>query len=802
MKKIVCLFGLFLCQLVVLTSADAGTVAYWRFEDGSADTDIVHGAGDSTYYGDVIDVSGNGNDLSVWGTGGGGGYGYRAETGTAEIPLTGAANTLSARNTGGGPAMWCATPAMQTMTPAAFTIEITTKLEVGGWKTIIGRDSRGTNNAGEFQNADLAALYLQVTPGNGYAIKFCDVSGYWHDATSADGLHHGFNFNTNPSGAGVPWTTLAAVSDGSTLSLYMLQHGSGQGYQLIAQNDLTASGSPDTALTAGLKEGDWDNWDAGNWTVGRGLYNAVHGDRAYGLIDEVRISDTALSMEQFLYGPAPYNANVDQVVDTVNGDVDVTFSWDAASDPNAATTGNVVLDRIVDQYVFVSDTASEDKAFYYVGAAGDPGTTDPASSLTVNLGFDSYYEWLVFESYESLSLTEGVSTLDNVGNGILGEVWGYQAEYSIPVITGQPADMLVAPGAGADTLTIEVTSLSDNISYAWYKTDGFSNENTKGTDQVVYEVNGTASRTNSLAFNTITAENDGFYYCVVTNDSGVDVVSEVAMLEVERMVAYYAFEEDILDSASNNDGWLSIGDPNQTISYSEGKIGMGASLNGTDASVSVPRSITNSMTIAFWVKTTETGNVGNGWFDGIGLVDAEVAGYNRADFGVSLRNGKVTFGVSSLAGPYTNVDSASSVNDGEWHYCVATRDAVSGAASVYVDGVLEGTADAPLGREVTPTSIRIGAIGVDGIAANGNEIITNTVRNLLGEIDEVKLYNYAMDELTVADNYVAINGGNVCVTSLRPEATYDFDGDCKVDLEDFAKFASSWLVCGYYPVCE
>jgi len=73
----------------------------------------------------------------------------------------------------------------------------------------------------------------------------------------------------------------------------------GRGYELVAQTDMTASGSTNTALTAGLGSGS--DWQAGNWSVGRGLHNGGHTDRAYGLIDEVRISSKALMPSQFLY---------------------------------------------------------------------------------------------------------------------------------------------------------------------------------------------------------------------------------------------------------------------------------------------------------------------------------------------------------------------------------------------------------------------------------------------------------------------------------------------------------------------
>ena len=59
----------------------------------------------------------------------------------------------------------------------------------------------------------------------------------------------------------------------------------------------------DTRLTSGT--GDGGDWDAGNFTVARGLWNGGHTDRFLGFIDEVRISDEALTVEQFLFSLIP-----------------------------------------------------------------------------------------------------------------------------------------------------------------------------------------------------------------------------------------------------------------------------------------------------------------------------------------------------------------------------------------------------------------------------------------------------------------------------------------------------------------
>ncbi|GMV98743.1 MAG: hypothetical protein AMXMBFR83_30910 [Phycisphaerae bacterium] len=275
-------------------------MAYWRFEEGPAGGKVPHGGlGDGQFYPGVADSSGNGNALSAWTEADWAGMAYRTDVAAGTIPQTGAANNFSVQNTGGFPGMFTQTGSpMQTMTPAAFTIEVSFKPETGGWRTLVGRDSRGTATI----NGDLAALYLQVTdnPRNALAIKFCDVSGYWHEAVSAPETIQGFPFPNVDQGR---WYHAAAVSDGSTLSLYLNDVNAGTGYQLVAQTDMTLSGSPNTALTAGA--GDGGDWDAGNWSVGRGLYAGGHGDRAYGFIDEVRISDSALSPGEFLFVPEP-----------------------------------------------------------------------------------------------------------------------------------------------------------------------------------------------------------------------------------------------------------------------------------------------------------------------------------------------------------------------------------------------------------------------------------------------------------------------------------------------------------------
>jgi hypothetical protein len=283
-------------------AAFASTVAYWRFEAGPAFTEVVHPGAPGVFNGTIEDVSGNGNHLSAWSQGGFAGYAYRNDVpfgGT--IPQTDLTNLYSVKNTGAYPAMFTSAAGSvptglnaETITPLQFTVEAFYKPEAtGGFRTVVGRDARNVSIA----NGDLAAFYLQVRPDDSVGVTFTDVSGFTHSAFSPPGWIYGFNFATHPEGAtNTPWYSLAGVSDGNTLRVYVDQ-------VLVATTDLTLSASPNRALATGATSGA--DYRAGAWSIGRGLYAGGHTDRAYGFIDEVRISDAALPPELHLAAARP-----------------------------------------------------------------------------------------------------------------------------------------------------------------------------------------------------------------------------------------------------------------------------------------------------------------------------------------------------------------------------------------------------------------------------------------------------------------------------------------------------------------
>jgi hypothetical protein len=287
----------------------AATVAHWRWEEGPAGTNVPHTIGAGQFEATIPDVSGNGNHLSVWENGGGAGYQYRSDVPYWIQPGNGNTNNFSVKNTGGGPAMFTDSAVslptgvnIETMTPGAFTVEASWKPEAGGHRTVVGRDGQNVATAG----GAISSLYLQARPDNSVGILFVDMAGNVHEAFSPADTIQGYTFGSDPDGLLGNWYNLAGVSDGSTLKMYV--NGA-----LVASTPIV---SADPRLVVGT--GGGGDWHAGEWSVGRGLFGGGHTDRAYGYIDEVRISDSALAPSELL---VPIGLSLE--VNTVNGEVKI-----------------------------------------------------------------------------------------------------------------------------------------------------------------------------------------------------------------------------------------------------------------------------------------------------------------------------------------------------------------------------------------------------------------------------------------------------------------------------------------------
>ncbi len=330
-------------------SANADTIAYWRFEgDGvttpTAGTQIEDSNGRTTTTTGVgiraIDSSGNGNTIWAW-EHAWAGHTYDPAVPWSIVPRTGASNGFFAKNAGDYPALFTwsnqSSPSgvnLDTWTSSTWTIEAcfyTTAL--GAYRTVVGREGNGVETA----NANAAPLYFQMQNSNRFRIAYVDATGVMRSVEDTTAL------------TANQWYSYAATCDGLTLKLF--RKGPSD-TAVVEVGSLDVSTSADSAM---INPGNDMNGQPWGWTVGRGRYGTSddpsqnHGDRWFGGIDEVRISNVALDPSQLLATPDAADSDNDglpSVWETTHGldpNDDGTIDPDngASGDPDEDTFDNL-----------------------------------------------------------------------------------------------------------------------------------------------------------------------------------------------------------------------------------------------------------------------------------------------------------------------------------------------------------------------------------------------------------------------------------------------------------------------------
>jgi hypothetical protein len=202
--------------------------------------------------------------------------------------------------------------------------------------------------------------------------------------------------------------------------------------------------------------------------------------------------------------------------------------------------------------------------------------------------------------------------------------------------------------------------------------------------------------------------------------------------------------------------------------------GNALALDGQNDYVGLPAgavtALQNDFTLELWLRTTQPGTSGgNGqWWEGTGLLDGEVSG-PAADYGLSLRGTRVAFGVGGGTGAGSTsadvtIQSTTLVNDGRWHYVVATRRASDGLMTLYIDGQPQATATGSSSARTAPPQLTLGV--VQSTAATGSNFFA-------GSLDEVRLWSTVRSAASIATAYQAGPPTNLSQTGLV--AYYSFD---------------------------
>lgn len=380
---------------------------------------------------------------------------------------------------------------------------------------------------------------------------------------------------------------------------------------------------------------------------------------------------------------------------------------------------------------------------------------EPAVDLEYSLAHATTYYWRV-DALEPNNPTPIVHT---------GNTWSFTTAPPVPVITVDPVSQTVASGTVID---LSVSALNADT-YTWYQSEDAiadAGDFNVGTGRIL-----------QVAVDDISKE--GWYYCVASNAVDSDT-SAMARVMTRRLVGYWDFEGDLADkvagSVPTHNG--SAVDPNFAAGVPQIG-GQGYQFYGDGRVVTVENSdqyfnfYPQGLTISCWVK-----NQNPAVWDTICSKEYErELGYSGAK-GFYLGRSNGGFGAFAIR-PYEAVGGSFSV-DG-WHQLVAVHDPAAGTIRVYVDGVLskELAANAANFNKPNLAPLIFGAESTDG--STGASSAT---------IDDLKIYNYALDDTLIAQQYVEVMGGFICVGG-NPAS--DLSGDCQVNLEDLSILADNWL---------
>jgi hypothetical protein len=375
--------------------------------------------------------------------------------------------------------------------------------------------------------------------------------------------------------------------------------------------------------------------------------------------------------------------------------------------------------------------------------------TETSYDASDDVTFSTTYYWRV-----------NVHPIPGDPNVYEGDVWTFTTASRAPIIKVQPEDVTVAAGGEA---AFTVVALNDPT-YQWYYSD-----TPDGTGAPIPD-----SDSPTLTVSNVQEANEGYYYCVAVNDDG-DATSVYARLLTERLMAHWKFEDNLEDQVDPANDGTSI----MPVSFQPGIDGEAVVIEPNEF-VMIANEIgrLKSITVSAWVNQNT--------LEGDQVILTATEGSEDGFVHLAGNEGSLTGEV---------VDSASlSSGDlmfGQWNHCVMTYNVDSARMKLYLNGEL--TISGPINTSIAPLLPAL-SIGAKNITEGGY---------LDGSIDDVRIYNYPLSSLAIAKLYNTISGDTACVYDPPEyEFSFDFNGDCVVDILDFEIIAANWANCNIVPDCQ
>lgn len=470
-----------------------------------------------------------------------------------------------------------------------------------------------------------------------------------------------------------------------------------------------------------------------------------------------------------------------------NGAVLIPVTRTASENDLIFTVANANI-ADVEVYLSANDPNTPDliKTIYSAGAGQQIVTLE--TELAMDLSFETDYYWKVI-GYEP----NAVSGLIDIP--VPGPVWSFTTAPETPLITLDPHPY-TAVDAGEPEIVLSANGINGDLQ--WYK-DG--SPIADGADYA-------GTTTNALTIYDVQLADEGYYTLRVSNLIGSDE-SDPARVMIHRQTSYYDFES------------TSVVDGNDV--YVDSIDGYPAVLMQEAASAGWPTSVNDANSISglgayLYLNNADHATDPNGQYLQIypGVVDYE-------DITISLW-------VYPLGG--NEWQRILDFGNGTPDYLFLTPDAGGDGGLRYATRINNGGEQQVNSGYLQSGSWYHTAISIGGktgrLFVNGEWVDTNpgltlnpidvgAVLNYIGKsqfndqefngyIDDLKIYNYARTNEQIAQDYMAVTGDSyVCDAENNDVWNYDDveyggNGNCKIDLPDFAGMAARWLEADqFYP---
>jgi hypothetical protein len=391
-------------------------------------------------------------------------------------------------------------------------------------------------------------------------------------------------------------------------------------------------------------------------------------------------------------------------------------------------------------------------AFYVDGngetaAAYDPGFEFNGPSAIGGRGSD--YRTSFLGSIDEVSIYNRALAAAEIQAIYNADGAGKCTALTAPFITSQPTNQTVTAG-GTATFTVAADG-TPPLNYQW-RWNGTNLAGATGT---------------ALTLSNVQSAQAGSYAVRVTNTFG-SVLSSNAVLTVNStpscspppsgLVSWWRAEGNGNDAAGTNTATLQGG-----LSFTNGRVGHCFQFNGVDASLRVPASSTlnvgagGGLTIECWIDPVSVS------------AQMPIVEWNSGTFGVMFWVAVPTLygggGPGSLyaglfdtaSGSHSLATPGGTLSANRYQHVAMTYDKSSGAAALYLNGVVAAQANLGVFTPGTTADLNIGFRPYGGAAGT----------RFQGQMDEISLYSRALSASEIQAIYIAGSAGK-CPLGVAP----------------------------------